>query len=214
MELLALLSSRDESVISSVKGALKLYTVYPLKTLDELEDLYGNLPLNLLLIDTSSHKLSSLGDFLGRLDNDRVVLITQDKLDKYNKEQLPRSVFDSVITEEIRTELPLIVERALERHRFKSELKLMKQSREVAAPMNTGLYNRADSEVFSSRYEPVQGAGYLHEKVVVNFARMLTASFDMRKLFSHFIDSVMEISRVSRMSILLRDKDIFTVKNY
>lgn len=212
MELLALLSSRDDVVIPGVKGALKQYTVYPLKTLEELEDLYSNIPLNLLLLDISSHKLSALTDFLERLDNDRVILITPERLDRYTLEQLPRSVYDSVDTAGIRTELPLMVERALERHRFKNELKLIKQSREVPQHVQTNVYGRVEPELFSSRYDPVPGGRFIPEKVIVNFARMLTASFDVQKLFSHFMDSVMEISRISRMSILLKEKDIFRIK--
>ena len=60
MEILALLSSRDDEIIKRVKGALEKYTVYPLKTIEELEDLYSNIPLNLLLIDTGSYRLAAL----------------------------------------------------------------------------------------------------------------------------------------------------------
>ncbi|RJQ44671.1 MAG: PAS domain-containing protein [Nitrospiraceae bacterium] len=212
MELLALLSSRDDVVVPNVKGALKQYTVYPLKTVEELEDLYSNIPLNLLLIDTSSHRLSSVENFLNRLDQDRVVLITPEKLDRYTKDNLPKSVFDSINAEAIRTELPLIVERALERHRFKNELRLLKQSRDVMPPMQMNVINRPEVEVFTNRYDSVPSGRYIHEKVIVNFAKMLTASFDMKKLFNHFIDSVMEIARVSRMSIMLREREIFRIK--
>jgi len=214
VELLALLSSRDDIIIPAVKGALKQYTVYPLKTVEELEDLYGNIPLNLLLIDTVSHKLSFLNDFLNKLDNDRVVLITPERLDKYTKDNLPRCVVDSVDAESIRTELPAIVERALERQRFKNELRLLKQPREVIAPSHMRIYNRPEIEMVSGRCDPVPSGRYVHEKVIVNFAKMLTASFDMQKLFEHFIDSVMEIARVNKMSIMLRDKDAFRVNNH
>ncbi|MBI5740288.1 MAG: PAS domain-containing protein [Nitrospirae bacterium] len=214
MEILALLSSRDDAVITNVKGALKQYTVYPLKTLEELEDLYGNIPLNLLLIDTSSHKLSSMENFLNRLDSDRVVLISGDKIDSFTRERLPGSIFDSVSVEAIRTELPLVVERALERHRFKNELRLLKRTQDVTPPAQAKPLYRPDSEVLCSRYDPVPGGRYDYEKIVVCFAKMLTASFDMQKLFSHFIDSVMEIARVSRMSVLLREKDAFRVKTH
>jgi nitrogen-specific signal transduction histidine kinase len=214
VELLALLSSRDDTIIPAVKGALRQYTVYPLKTVEELEDLYGNIPLSLLLIDTVSHKLSFLNDFLNKLDNDRVVLITPEKLDRYTKDNLPGCVVDSVDAGSIRTELPAIVERVLERQRFKNELRLLKQSREVITPSHMRIYSRPEIEMFSGRCDPVPGGRYVHEKVIVNFAKMLTASFDMQKLFEHFIDSVMEIARVNRMSIMLRDKEVFRVNNH
>ncbi|MBI5408540.1 MAG: PAS domain-containing protein [Nitrospirae bacterium] len=215
MELLALLSNRDDHIIPEVKNALRQYTVYPLKSIEELEDLYGNIPLNLLLIDTVSHKLSTLGDFLGRLDNDRVVLITPEKLDKYTKDTLPRSVFDSIDEESIRDELAMITERALERQRFKNELRLLKQSHDLISPAQMNVCGKPpEAEVFSGRCDPAPGGRYVQEKVIVNFAKMLTASFDMRKLFNHFVDSVMEIARVSRMSVMLREKDVFYVKTH
>jgi nitrogen-specific signal transduction histidine kinase len=49
---------------------------------------------------------------------------------------------------------------------------------------------------------------------LVNFAKVLTASFDMRRLFNHFMDSVMDISRASKMSVMLRDKEGFHVKTH
>ncbi len=212
MELLALLSSRDDVVIPDVKGALRKYTVYPLKTMEELEDLYSNIPLNLLLIDTTSHKLSAIGDFLNKLDNDRVVLITPDKLDSFAREQLPRSVFDSINIWDIRAELPAIVERALERHKFKNELRLLKQSHDIAAPSQMPVHARPMAEMLMGRSDTLPSGRYVHEKVIVNFAKMLTSSFDMQRLFNHFIDSVMEIARVNRMMVMLKDKDVFYVK--
>jgi nitrogen-specific signal transduction histidine kinase len=200
MELLALLSNRDE-IIPEVKEALKKYTVYPLKTIEELEDLYGNIPLSLFIIDTVSHKLSSLGELLSKLDDDMVVLIASEKPDKFTMEQFPPSVYDCIDAESIRTELPIIVERALERQRFKNELTLLKKSRS-SVPPHTPIHSKSD----------VESGKYLREEILVNFAKMLTASFDMRKLFSHFMDSVKGITHVNKMSVMLRDKEGFYVK--
>jgi len=214
LEILALLSGRDDEVIPQVKGALKRYTVYPLKTLEELEDLYSNIPLNLLLIDVSSHKLASLEDFLGKLDDDRVVLITSGKLDRYAKDNLPRCVFDSIDDGSIGLELPLVVERALERRKYRNGLGLVKQAGESPQRLQMNVHDRPDADIFPGRYDPVTGGRYMHEKVVVSFAKMLTASFDMQKLFDHFTDSVMEIARVNRLSVLLRDNDVFSIRTH
>jgi hypothetical protein len=200
MELIALLSNSDELIIPNVKGALKKYTVYPLRTLEELEDLYSNIPLNLFLIDITTHRLSYVGEFLRRLDDNMVVIIAQEKLDKYKMDDLPPSVFDCIDTESIRIELPVIIERALERQRLKNEVRLMKQSRDMIAPVQMSVTNRLETEPLLSRNDPllggqIPGGRYIQEKVIVNFARMLSVSFDMRKLLDHFIDSVMEIAR-------------------
>ena len=102
MELLALLSNNDDVTIPAVKAALRQYTVYPLKTLEELEDLYSNIPLNLILIDTLSNKLSSLGDFLDRLEENMVVLITGEKPDILRMAGLPKSIYDCIDMENVK----------------------------------------------------------------------------------------------------------------
>jgi nitrogen-specific signal transduction histidine kinase len=219
MELLALLSSNDEFIIPHVKDALRQHTVYPLKTLAELEELYNNIPLNLFLVDTHSHKLSALQDFLVRLDEDTVVLITPEKFDNFRMANLPKSVFECIDADAVKTGLIHLVERALERQRMKNEIRLLKQTQYEIAPVHTQhRAHRTDREVFTrdippSRYESChEGGRYIRDRVIVNFAKMLSVSFDMRKLFDHFMDSVMEIARVSKMSVMIRDKEGFLVK--
>lgn len=212
MELLALLSDSDDVIIPNVKKALKQFTVYPLKTLEELEELYGNLPLNLVLVDTDSHKLHILRGFLNKLDENKVVLISSERPDKYEMENLPSSVFDCVELESVMNDLPVVVKRALERQRLENELRLLKQSCEVVKSSQVQVFNRGEIENSPGRYDPVSSGKYIHEKVIVNFARMLTVSFDMCKLLDHFIDSVMEIARVSKMSVMLKDKAGFHIR--
>jgi nitrogen-specific signal transduction histidine kinase len=212
MELLALLSDSDDVIIPNVKKALQQFTVYPLKTLEELEELYSNIPLNLVLIDSDSHKLFSLRNFLNKLDENKVVLIALEKPDKYELENLPDSVFDCVDAGTIMDDLPVVVKRALERQRFENELRMLKQSRDVVRRAQVPVINRGEIESSPGRYDPIPAGRYIHEKVIVNFARMLTVSFDMRKLLDHFIDSVMEIARVSKMSVMLKDKAGFHVR--
>lgn len=214
MEVLALLSNRDDIIIVEVKEALKGFTVYPLRTVEELEDLHANIPLSLLIIDSVSHKLSRLEDLLNKLDNDMVILIVPEKLDKFTLENLPQSIYDCVDVQSIRTELPQVVGRAIERQRFKNEISLLRKTTEDSFTGQAPVYSRSDIEGLWGRGELFPGGRNLHEKALVNFAKMLTASFDMRKLFNHFMDSIMEIVRVSRMSIMLRDKEGFYVKTY
>jgi nitrogen-specific signal transduction histidine kinase len=216
MELLALLSN-DDIIITEVKEVLKRYTVYPLRTIEELEDLHTNIPLNLFLIDTVSHKLSRIEDLLDKLDDDMVILIPSEKPDKFTLENLPKSVYDCIDAQSIRMELPVVVERAIERQRFKNELSLLKKSiktRDDSTTLQTPSYSKSAGEALSGRPDSFQSGKYLQEKVLVNFAKMLTVSFDMRKLFNHFMDSVMEIARVSKMSVMLRDKEGFYVKTH
>lgn len=212
MEILALLSKRDE-IIPDVKDSLKRYTLYPLKTVEELEELYSNIPIGLIIIDTISHRLSSLEGILANMDEDTVLLITPEKIDNRAISNLPPSVYDCVGAEFIKNGLPSLVEQALERQRFKNELRLLKHSKERDTS-NIPVSTKPDIDVFPGRFESFPNGKYLREKVLVNFAKMLTASFDMRKLFNHFMDSVMDIVRVSKMSIMLKEDGGFYVKTH
>jgi len=213
MKLLALLSDREDVIIPEVKTVLRGYTVYPLKTLEEFEDLHTNIPINLFLVDTVSHKLSGLEDILNKLGNDTVILITPERLDEFTIENLPTSVCGCVDVQSIRTELPLVVERALEKQRLMNVASLLEKLSDDATvsgkyAMQTPVspfYGQAGLESFLS-------GRFL--QVLVDFAKVLTANFDMRKLFNHFMDSVMGISRVSKMSVMLRDKEGFHVRTH
>lgn len=239
MNLLALLSNRDDVIIPEVKEALKRYTVYPLKTLEEFEDLHINIPINLLLIDTVSHNLSQLEDLLNKIDNGMIILITPERFDRFTLESMPPSVYDCVEVQSIRRELPRVVERALEKQRFKNVISLLKQSRnnahvsganhekgsptgqtlispfgQIAKPFGEiakQFYGQSEFEVFPVR-DPFGSGRFLQKKALVNFAKMLTVSFDMRKLLQHFMDSVMEIVHVSKMSIMFKGKEGFHVE--
>jgi nitrogen-specific signal transduction histidine kinase len=71
-----------------------------------------------------------------------------------------------------------------------------------------------DADISSTPVDPVPVEKYGHKKIIANFAKMLTASFDMRKLFDHFMDSVIDIAHVSKMSVLLKDSGGFSVKTH
>ena len=213
MEILALLSNRDE-VITLIKGILKKYTIYPLRTVEELEELYSNIPLNLLLVDTVSHRLSYLESFLNRLDDGKVVLITAEKPDVLVSGSLPESIYDCISLDAMSEDLYVMVERAIEKQKLKNEIRLLQQSRKKSVPVQEQVYIRKETDGIPGQYDQPAGGRFPQEKIIVNFAKMLSVSFDMLKLFDHFVDSVMEIARVSKMSVMLRDKDGFRVKTH
>ena len=127
-------------------------------------------------------------------------------------DNLPNSVFECVYAGTLMNDLPVVVRRALERQRFQNELRLIKQTQDIVRPEQVQVINRGEIESSPARYDSGPSGKYIHEKVIVNFARMLTVSFDMRRLLDHFIDSVMEIARVSKMSVMLKDKSGFHVR--
>ena len=206
MKLLAFLSKNDDLLIPRVKGTLNAYSVYPLRTLEELEELYSNIPLSLMIIDTAAYSLTALDEFLHGLDDDTVLLITSGAENRGGTERLPKSVYGFLDVDSVREELPGLVRQALERQMLKSEIRLLKQSKHIS-PEQVRKKSDADRPLRES-----PGGRYLHEKVLVHFARMLTVNFDMHKLFNCFMDSVMEIARVGRMSVMLKDKGEFYVK--
>ncbi|MEF9475576.1 MAG: PAS domain-containing protein [Candidatus Mariimomonas ferrooxydans] len=213
MELLALLSNRDDIVVAKVIEVLKKYMIYPVRTIEELEDLHANIPVYLILIDTVSYRLSTVEDLLNKLNDDMVVLIVQDKPDKFTLDNMQQSVFACVETQSILSELPAVVERAVERQRFIKEISLLRKTRHDSMPAQLPVHSKSDVDMFSERRPFLNGTEF-QRKRLVNFAKMLTAGFDIQKLFSYFMDSIMEISRLSKMSIMLRDKEGFYVKTH
>jgi PAS domain S-box-containing protein len=198
MELLALLSNNDATV-EQIKRILNKYTVYPVRTAEELEDLSTNIPINLIIIE--------------KLDNDMVILLTQEKPDKYTMDSLPQSVYDCVDTQSIGNKLQVVSERAIERQSLKNEIRLLRKTKENVSPSELQNHVQTYGKVLSGR-ENLPSGKYFEEKVLVNFAKMLTVSFDMERLFNHFMDSVMEIARVNKMSVMLRGESGFYLKNY
>ena len=75
MDLIAILSDREDDLLARLKGLLGEYTTYPVRSLDELVNLQHNIPVNLLIIDTSSYRFSSLSDFIKKLDDEKVVIL-------------------------------------------------------------------------------------------------------------------------------------------
>ena len=211
MELLALLSNSNK-LIFNIKGVLDKYTVYPLKSLAELEDLNSNIPLNLVLIDTAGLVLPDVRKFLERLDDGMALLLVPEDKDQILQD-LPRSVIGTISANESGEHMLSAVENALAKQQLKRRLKLLKHADNRTLPSEPGFKSRrmGRSPGFD---EPMPSGTLINEKVVVNFARMLTASFDMRKLLDTFMDSVMEIARVSRMSVLLKNKENFYVKSH
>jgi hypothetical protein len=212
MELLALLSNNDATV-EQIKRILNEYTVYPVRTAEELEDLSTNIPLNLILIDTLSHKISKIEDLLMKFDNDMVILLTQEKPDKYTMDNLPQSVYDCIDIQSIKNKLQVVSERAIERQSLKNEIRLLRKTKGNVSPSELQNHIQTYGKVLSGR-ENLPSGKYFEEKVLVNFAKMLTVSFDKERLFNHFMDSVMEIARVNKMSVMLRNESGFYLKNY
>lgn len=207
MQILALLSERDE-IVPDIKTSLKRHIIYPVKTVEEFEELYSNFKVNLLLIDTVSFRLSRLEELLNRLDNNTVILITPEKVNEFTAENMPLSVFCCVESQFMYEELPLMVEHALDKQRLKKMERLLDKTIDESfayEPQNTiNSYYGRESEINYPSGRSLQ--------VLVNFAKVLTVSFDIKRLFNHFMESVMGISRVSKMSIMLRDKEGFFVK--
>ncbi|MGB9716450.1 MAG: PAS domain-containing protein, partial [Thermodesulfovibrionales bacterium] len=206
MQILALLSDRNE-IVPDIKKSLKKHIIYPVKTFEELEELYSNFKVKLILIDTVSFRLSSLEELLNRLDDNTVILITPEKIDEFNMENMPLSVFCCVESQFLHEELPLMVEHALDKQRLKKMERLLEKTSE-----DSQVYEQNTINSYYGREVEINYPSGRSLQVLVNFAKVLTVSFDMKRLFNHFMESVMGISRVSKMSIMLRDKDGFYVK--
>lgn len=200
MELLALLSDR-ENVITAVKNALKTYTVYPVKSLPQLEELLGNVPTGLLMLDGFLAKPSQVETLMSAKKR-KVLLLVEDEYDFNKLSNFP----ETVQVKDIFRELQRTVDRMLESVKLKDEISILHKSRgRQVENLNT---------VTLPQIIDAPGKRLMHEQVLLNFAKTLTVNFNLKKLLDHFMDSVMEIIRSNKMSILLREKNAFRIKSH
>ncbi len=200
MELLALLSDR-ENVITAVKNALKTYTVYPVKSLLQLEELLGNVPTGLLILDGFLAKPTQV-ETLMSAKNRKVLLLVEDEYDFNKLSNFP----ETVQVKDIFRELQRTVDRMLESVKLKDEISILHKSR--------GKQEENLNTVTLPQVIDAPGKRLVHEQVLLNFAKTLTVNFNLKKLLDHFMDSVMEIIRSNKMSILLREKNAFRIKSH
>ncbi len=177
----------------------------------ELLALLSNNEKLILAVDTDSLALSEQREFLERFDDGMALIITHEDTGSH-VQSLPDSVIGHISEKATPDEFLNAVDVALEKQKLKRRLELLKHSdRTVASSYDQGFHSEKPDRS-TGFIEPLTAGKLVNEKIIVNFARMLTASFDMRKLLETFMDSVMEIARVSRMSVLLKNKQGFYVK--
>lgn len=198
MELLALLSNRDDIIIT-VHNCLKGYTVYPVKNISELDELLMNVPVSYLILDSFCVKSPQIEDIMTSKQHP-VVLLTDGGFDENKLSLAP----ETVDVRDIFKTLPLTLQRLIEKKRLENEIKTLKESQKRYEQSFNG-YNPHPILDAPSKMT-------FHEQVLLNFAKTLSVNFDLKKLLNHFLDSVIEIVRVNKMSIMLREKNIFKIK--
>lgn len=198
MEILALLSNRDE-IVAAVKNSLREYPVYPAATVSELEELLISFPEAIIMLDGFAVKATQAEELM--TTNRNLFLILADE--GFNINSLTRTA-EVVDAKNLLKELPKIVKRMLDRKQLEQEIHTLKAEQKK-------------HEIDSDRHDAPQVIDspikrFMHEQVLLNFAKTLTVNFNTKKLLDHFLDSVMEIIRVNKMSIMLRGKNVFKIK--
>lgn len=198
MEILALLSNRDE-IISAVKNCLMEYPIYPTESISELEELLISFPDAVIMLDGFTVKATQADEFM-TLNKNLFLILTHEG---FNINNLSRAA-ETVDARDIVKELPRTVKRMLDRKRLENEIHTLKAEQKRHAVDSD---QHEAPQVIDS---PVKR--FMHEQVLLNFAKTLTVNFNTKKLLDHFLDSVMEIIRVNKMSIMLRGKNVFKIK--
>jgi len=198
MELLVLLS-KNSRIIETVKTILKDYAIYPTDNVEELEDLLIKVSVDIFLVDTQSLKVSEIEKLFQTFGKDSIILIKHEGFDERKLEELPFCLEKHDLSEKLQP----MVRIALDRKRCPQEF---------VKP-----YSEIDIQSLGHSLEPserrdLSGGAYLHRYVLTNFAKTLTANFDISKLLNHFMDSLIEITRVHKISIMLRENNTFIIK--
>ncbi len=204
MELLAFLC-KNPATADSVKGDLKNYTVRVVKDMTELEESLINYTFDLCLIDTQSFEIPQINTAIKLFGKDSVILINNAEMDLQRLDSLP---FHVPPDQDLQPALELLLGRKYNRGR---------NGHHNGHYNEPALRNAGSAEHFERMTLPLNKREFsrgdvLHRHVLINFAKILTASFDLNKLLSHFMDSLTEIAKVNKISIMLRDKNVFVVK--
>lgn len=199
MELVALLS-RNPHYADSLKRGLQDYAIRAITDYPELEEALIDCAFDLFLIDTESIEASLINTVLQAFGAESVILLKHPGFDPRTIEAAPLQVAAEATAPELETVL-------------KSALALRNAGRPAGAALSgePAAYRGEASSFPIAQKEPAAGRG-LHRHALVNFAKILTANFDIDKILSHFMESLSEISRADRISIMLREGTVFTVK--
>ncbi|MEW5744838.1 MAG: GAF domain-containing protein [Nitrospirota bacterium] len=199
MELVALLC-RNQKTAEAIRAALQDYTVRAVKDLAELEETLIDYTFDLFVVDTESVETSLITTIIKQFGKESVILVRHAGFDMRKLETVPLFV----ASDAVHTGLETVLETALAARR--------------ACPHNgtplPGDYARHHGEGALSSGVPKEAAPGqgLHRHVLVNLAKILTANFDIDKILSHFMESLSEIARTNRISIMLREGNSFAVR--
>lgn len=206
MEIIAIFSERDSSLLKQTRDLLGKYTVYFVSSREELDDIADHITISLFILDISSHRVKWVSDVIGKFDEGSVIIIFAEESDIPSANDLPPSVYGLVNRKEIEEELPPLVEHALEKQRLCHELKLLRH-RKTGAGSSGSAYQSLVGDTGS-------GVEYARESTLMHFAKILSAGFDLKGILAHFMNAVMEIARVSRMSVMLKEGDEFCIRSH
>jgi PAS domain S-box-containing protein len=200
MELVALLC-RNTRTAEALLLSLRDYTVWPARDVAELEESLINYIYDVVIVDSGSVEMSATNEVIKLFGREAVILIEHNNLDRNKLEEVPYIVRADASFSELQSLMQMLLARK-------------KSSSHYIRPpaANSSVVHRAESETASYARMNMPGGDFLHRHVLVNFAKILTANFDRDKLLSHFMDSLSDIAKVNRMSIMLREKNSFLIK--
>ncbi|MEW6117230.1 MAG: histidine kinase dimerization/phospho-acceptor domain-containing protein [Nitrospirota bacterium] len=198
MELVALICRKPETS-EAIRGLLQDYTVCTVKDLAELEEALIDYTFDLFVVDTESVEASLINSVLKMFGKEAVVLFKHPGFDMRRLESIPLHVTRDTAPAELHS----ILQIALAARKATCQ-------RGTALPRNNHRHSAEDVVHPVTHKEALPGG--LHRHVLVNFAKVLTANFDIDKILVHFMESLSEISHANKISIMLREGTTFSIK--
>lgn len=198
MEFLALLC-RNPVRAETIRDCLKRYTVHAIRDLTELEESIITNRYDMCIVDADSFETSQLNTVIRLFGRESIILLTHPEFDVQRLESLPFRISADNLHTELESILELLLNRRQPRH-------------QNGAYLQNGAARGAERPPGSFVKRDLPGSDFLYRHVLVNFAKILTAHFDIDKLLGHFMDSLAEIAKVNKISIMLREKNVFVIK--
>ncbi|NLC56273.1 MAG: GAF domain-containing protein [Armatimonadetes bacterium] len=192
MKLALILSDFGERMQVLQRNLADEFSVIVGRSLAESMDLLQTLPVDLALVDLESCR----GDGEGMAEHVReyrsqcavVAILPQDGTDSRSA-----MVYDaSLRADSTPYEIAATLERVMERQRLRAEVE--QQRAEIRRL-------QARSERLQAARAPAQPV----DKLIKAFSRALSSGFDLERLLNLFADTVLEMMRVSKVSVLLQE---------
>jgi len=196
VKLLLLIAGRPETAKQIRRMLHSDYSILTATSEESALEFARSVLVDVVLMDFNPpyQKMQELLSRMEQLQRDApIIALIPQEMSERDREEYSERVYNYVQKPLSLTDLVHAVRRALERRRLLQETRLMRAQAD-----------RASATLIPERV--LAPTVQVHERTLREFSKALAASFDIQKLVNLFLDTISEMFRVSKVSVLLLDR--------